>query len=630
MTASIEKIREKAEVAPERPGVYIYRDARGKPLYVGKAKSLRQRVRSYFHDSAAHTPKTLQMLSEARDLEIILAGSEIEALILENNLIKREQPRFNVLLRDDKNYPYLKVTVEDDFPRVTLVRQARRDGSEYFGPYLPASSARRSLRMLSKYFQVAICHERLDGSRPRPCLYYQLNQCLGPCAGLVTRERYRQAVDDARLFLQGRDRDLLGSLRDKMRRASEAQEYEQAAHYRDLMRVLERAGRRQTVASVGLEQQDYFHYHREQAQAVLELFMMRDGLIQARREFSFEGAEEDDFLGAALAQYYTGDTFVPQEIYVPHDFSERALLERWLSERRGERVAIKMPRRGVKARFLETVGQNADLAFETRFRSAHAHGVQGLDELREALGLDEAPYRIEAFDISNLQGTDQVASMVVWDGGRPRPSEYRRFRIRSVQGSDDFRCLAEAVQRRYARRLERGGALPDLVLIDGGKGQLGAASAVLREIGLHELQVVAIAKREELLYLEGRQGEIRLPESSPALQILQRVRDEAHRFAVSYHRTLRRKRTVRSELEEVPGLGPKRRRELLKRFGSLERVLRASEAELREILGPTQTARLCVWRRDRAAAGAAEEGEGAPMVKTPHATDEERERSGQG
>lgn len=630
MTASMEKIKRKAEVAPQRPGVYIYRDARGKPLYVGKAKSLRQRVRSYFHNSAAHAPKTLQMLSEATDLEFILAGSEIEALILENNFIKKERPRFNVLLRDDKNYPYLKLTTQDDFPRVTLVRRARRDGSEYFGPYLPASGARRSLRMMAKYFQVAICQERLDGSRPRPCLYYQLNQCLGPCAGLVTRERYQQAIDDARLFLQGRDRDLMASLRQKMQEVSDAQEYEQAAHYRDLIRSLERAGRKHAVASVGLEQQDYFHYHREGTQAVLELFMMRDGLIQARREFSFEGAEEEDFLRTALPQYYAGDTFVPQEIYVPHDFAERVLLESWLSQRRGERVQIKMPRRGVKARFLETVRQNADLAFETRFRTSHVQGVQGLEELREALGLDEVPYRIEAFDISNLQGTDQVASMVVWEGGRPRVSEYRRFRIRSVEGADDFRCLAEAVQRRYVRRLERGGTLPDLVLIDGGKGQLGAASAVLREIGLHELQVVAIAKREELLYLEGRQGEIRLPENSPALQILQRIRDEAHRFAVRYHRTLRRKRTVRSDLEEVPGLGPKRRRLLLKRFGSLERVLGASETELVETLGPAMAARLSAWRQNRDPRGGTTPRGDTDVMKETHSTPQAQGRSENG
>ncbi len=616
MPIIIEQLRQKADEAPPQPGVYIYRDAQGRPLYVGKAKSLRQRLRSYFQKSAAHPPKTVQMLSEAAGLEIILTGTEVEALILENSLVKKERPRFNVLLRDDKNYPYLKVTVEDEFPRVALVRRARRDGSEYFGPYLPASTARRTLRMVSKYFQVAICNERLDGSRPRPCLYFQLNQCLGPCAGLVSKEEYRQAVGDARLFLQGRDPDLVASLKARMRQASDEQRFEQAAHYRDLLQTLERASRKQGVASVGLEQQDFFHYHREGAQAVLELFMMRDGLVQSRREFSFEGAETDagEFLGAALSQYYAGDVFVPQEIYVPHEFPERDLVERWLSERRGERVGIKVPRRGVKARFLDTVRQNAELSFDTRFRAPHTAGVEGLEELREALGLEEAPYRIEAFDISNLQGTDQVASMVVWEGGRPKTADYRRFRIRSVQGADDFRCLAEAVQRRYTRRLESGGTLPDLVLIDGGKGQLGAASAVLRDIGLHELSVAAIAKREEILYLEGREGELKLPASSPALQLVQRIRDEAHRFAIGYHRKLRARRTLRSELEEVPGLGPRRVRALLKRFGSLERVEAASPGELAQAVGPALAARLEIWKKGRRA--------GASPAEAPAAASE--------
>ncbi len=637
---SFEELRERAEQAPEGPGVYVYRDARGRPLYVGKAKSLRQRLRSYFQKSADHASKTLQMLSEAAALECILTGTEVEALILENSLVKKERPRFNVRLRDDKNYPYLKATVQDDFPRVALVRRARQDGSDYFGPYLPASLARRTLRMVSKYFRVAICNERLDGSRPRPCLYYQLNQCLGPCAGLVEKDVYRRAVDDARLFLQGRDRELLDSLKAKMRLASDEERYEEAAHSRDLVRTLERTARRQGMDSVGLEHQDYFHYHREGSQAVVELFMMRDGLVQSRREFPFEGAEEPagEFLAAALSQYYAGEAFVPEALYVPHDFAERGLLEEWLSQKRGARVRVEVPKRGVKARLLDTVRQNAELAFESHFRAPHTHGVEGMEELREALDLEEPPYRIEAFDVSNLQGTDSVASMVVWEGGRPKPSEYRKFRIRTVQGSDDFRSLAEAVQRRYARRLESGGALPDLVLIDGGKGQLGAASAVLRDIGLHELAVAAIAKREEVLYLEGRQGEVRLPESSPALQLVQRIRDEAHRFAVRYHRGLRERRTLRSDLEEVPGLGPRRVRALLKRFGSLERVESAPLADLTRALGPALAARLDAWRQARRCGAGPAEGAGGdstPGEETPEPErqalapgEEERHHSG--
>jgi excinuclease ABC subunit C len=326
--------------------------------------------------------------------------------------------------------------------------------------------------------------------------------------------------------------------------------------------------------------------------------------VQSRREFSFEGAEGEagEFLGAALAQYYAGDAFVPRQIYVPHDFPERGLIERWLGVRgpgNQGKVSLIVPRRGVRARLLATVRQNAELAFETQFRSPHAHGVEAAEGLRDALGLEEAPARIEAFDISNLQGTDAVASMVVWEGGRPRPAEYRKFRIRTVAGQDDFRSLAEAVHRRYVRRLESGGSLPDLVLIDGGKGQLGAASAVLREIGLHELSVAAIAKREEVLYLEGRDGEVRLPADSPSLHLVQKIRDEAHRFAVSYHRRLRSRRTLHSELEEVPGLGPRRVRALLKNFGSLERVLAAPLADLERALGKSVAAKLDSWRQKR-------------------------------
>jgi excinuclease ABC subunit C len=598
MPLSADQVRDKVEGAPDRPGVYLYRDARGRALYVGKARSLRERLRSYFRKSASHPPHTLEMLSEAADLEVILTGSEVEALILESTLVKKERPRYNVRLRDDKSFPFLKVTVQDDFPRVALVRRPPRDGSDYFGPYLPASAARRTLRLVAKYFRVAICNERLDGSRPRPCLYYQLDQCLGPCAGLVDRDTYRRAVDDARLFLQGRDRDLAASLQARMREAAEEERYEEAARYRDLVRMLEGARRRQAMDVGRLGEQDFFHYHREGAQALLELFVMREGRVQARREFAFENAEGEagEFLGAVLAQYYSGDVFVPPEVQVPHDFGERPLLERWLGERRGGRVRIRAPRRGLKAALLETVRQNAALAFEGHFRSPHTHGVEGLEELREALGLEEAPGRIEAFDISNLQGTDQVASMVVWEGGRARPSEYRRFRIRTVAGADDFRCLAEAVSRRYARRLESGGALPDLVLIDGGKGQLAAASAVLRDIGLHELPVAAIAKREEVIYLVGREGEVRLPADSPALHIVQRIRDEAHRFAVTYHRRLRSRRTLRSALEEVPGLGPRRVRALLERFGSAERVRAAPLDQIAAAVGPALASKIDAWR----------------------------------
>jgi excinuclease ABC subunit C len=570
---------------PDRPGCYLFRARSRQALYVGKAKSLRARVRGYFQESAAHPPRILQMLREAEDLDLIVTGSEVEALILENNLIKAEQPRYNVLLRDDKNFPYLKLTIRDPFPRLVLVRRARDDGQLYYGPYLPASAARRTLRMASRYFKVAPCYEKLDGSRGRPCLYYHLDQCLGPCtAGLTTQEEYRRAAEDLRLFLDGRDRDLLARLRGRMADASARQHYELAAHYRDLVRDIERMSRKQNFASVGLEDQDYFHFHREGTEAVLELFQMRGGTVGSRREFSFEAVDEamDDgeFLAGALGQYYAGAGSVPADVCLPRDLPGADLMEQWLGGLRGGRVRLRVPRRGVRARFLDTVRENARLAFQSRFRSGHTSGVSALEALREALDLDEPPYRIEAFDVSHLQGTAVVASMVVWAGGRARPSDYRRFKVRSLEGQDDYASLAEVVGRRYRRLAREGRAMPDLILIDGGKGQLSAARRALVETGAPPVALAAIAKQEEEIFLPERADAIRLERSSPALRLLQQVRDEAHRFAVSYHRKLRSRRALGSELTEIPGVGEASARRLLRALGSLARVREASEDDL--------------------------------------------------
>jgi excinuclease ABC subunit C len=604
-----EELRRKLEALPDAPGVYLYQDARGKTLYVGKAKSLRSRVRSYFQKGAQHPPKTLALVEETRDLELILTGSEREALILENNLIKRERPRYNVLLRDDKNFPYLKMTVSDSFPRVVLVRRAKLDGSLYFGPFLPASNARRVLRMVARFFRVAICRERLDGSRPRPCLYYQLNQCTAPCAGLVRQEEYRAQVQEARLFLEGRNRDLVGRLRQRMEAAAVGEDFETAAHYRDLVRALENLSIRQRFASVGLEDQDYFAHHREGEQAALEVFQMRQGVVASRREFTFErvGEREEEFAAAYLQQYYASADAVPAEIYLPAEPAGRGLLEEWLSERRGGKVAIRVPRRGAKRSFLQTVARNAKLAFEGTFRGGLVEENAAAEALREALGMEEPPGRIEAFDISNLQGSDSVASMVVWESGRMRRPEYRNFRIRTVEGADDFASIAEAVGRRYTRQLREGNDLPDLVLIDGGKGQLSAAVAVLDRLDLVTLNVAAISKREERIHLKGRTGEIALEPSSPALQLVQRIRDEAHRFAVLRHRQTRTRRTLRTELREIPGIGASRARRLLSVFGSVRGILAASREALAQEVGPVLAERIQT-RLGRGEAGRARPG----------------------
>jgi excinuclease ABC subunit C len=582
MTLSLE---EKLAGLPDRPGVYLYRNQARELVYVGKAKSLRSRVRSYFQPSVQHPPRIARLVEEVADLEIIVVDTEMEALILESNLIKREQPRFNVVLRDDKSFPYLKLSLEDPYPRVSLVRRAKLDRNVYAGPFLPASVARRSLKLIPRFFQVATCHEVFDGKR-RPCLYYHLDQCLAPCAGKTTPEEYGRAVQDARLFLEGRHRELESSLHDKMRAASDAQEYEKAARYRDTLATVEKLSVRQQFLSAGLEEQDYLAHRYEEGKLALQLFQMREGRIQARREFTFDDLDFDPpaFYAAALAQCYA-DAVPPPEIYVPALPREAALLEGWLGERRGGRVRIKVPARGVKRRLLDLVARNAALAFDARFRSQHTHGVEALQGLAEILGLEEPPFRIECFDISNIHGSDSVASLVVFEGGKPRKSDYRTFTIRGVQGPDDFASMAEAVGRRYRRLVAEGRRLPDLVLVDGGAGQLGAAVRALASEGLPMLPMVGLAKREEEIHLERGGDPIRLDRSSPALKLLQRVRDEAHRFAVAAHRRKRTKRTLRSELVEVPGVGRITARKLLRAFGSLEGVRRAPSGEVEKVAG---------------------------------------------
>jgi excinuclease ABC subunit C len=465
------------------------------------------------------------------------------------------------------------------------VRRARLDKNLYFGPFIPASLARRSMKMVPRYFQVATCKEVFDGRR-RPCLYFHLDQCLAPCAGKTTPEEYGKAVQHARLFLEGRHKDLEASLGARMKEASDALEFEKAARFRDTLRTVEKLAVRQHLASVGLEEQDYFAHHAEGSQAALQLFQMRQGKVQARREFTFDEIEFEpaSFYASVLAQYYA-DQEPPPEVYLPDAPADAELLERFLASRRGGRVTLKVPERGVKKRFLELVRKNALLAFESRFRAAHAHGVEALESLAEVLGLDEPPFRIECFDISNLQGADSVASMVVWEGGKPRKSDYRTFTIRSVSGPDDFASMAEAVTRRYRRLLEEDRRLPDLVLIDGGPGQLGAAVRALAAEGLPMLPLVSLAKREEEIFVQGGGEPIRLERSHPALQLLQRVRDEAHRFAVTAHRGKRSRRTIRTALTDVPGIGPATARKLLRAFGSLDGVKGASDEALAATAG---------------------------------------------
>jgi excinuclease ABC subunit C len=590
------ELRERLADLPDRPGVYLYRNAAGELLYVGKAKSLRSRVRSYFQPSAQHPPRTSQLVAEIADFEFIVVDTEMEALILEANLIKRDRPPFNVVLRDDKTFPYLKLSLADEFPRVSLVRRARLDKNAYYGPFIPSSVARRSLKLIPKFFRVATCNEVFDGKR-RPCLYYHLDQCLAPCAGKTTREEYQTAVTDTKLFLDGRDKDLAASLTHQMKDAASAKEYERAARLRDTLRTVEKLAVRQNIVSAGLEDQDYLAHHVEGRQLALQVFEMRAGKIQTRREFSFDDLdfEPSAFYAQVLVQLY-GDAMPPPEIFLTAMPADADLLAQWLAERRAGKVSLRVPERGTKRRFLALVEKNAQVAFESRFRARHSHGVAATEALAEALGLEEPPARIECFDVSNIQGADSVASMVVWEGGAAKKADYRIFNIRSVTGPDDFASMAEAVTRRYRRLLAEGLRLPDLVLIDGGPGQLGAAVRALAAEGLPMLPVISLAKREEEVFLQGTGEPVRLDRSSPALQLLQRIRDEAHRFGLARHRARRARRTLTTALLAVPGVGPAISKKLLRAFGSLEAVRGATEAQVAEVAGPKVAKAIGVWR----------------------------------
>ena len=591
-------LQQKLENLPAAPGVYLYRDTAGKIIYIGKALSLRQRVRSYFQESRPLDPKTERLVAEVADLEYIITDSEVEALILESTLVKKHQPRYNVNLKDDKSFPYLKLTVNEPFPRIFITRRIRRDGALYFGPFLPASYARQTIKLVNKYFKLRTCNLEIDGTLPRPCLDYQMKRCLGPCvAGLCTREEYAQAVEDVRLLLSGKTDELIRQLERRMNEASENLLFESAALYRDWIAMVRDISERQKMVLEGHDDTDLFGYHQEETRLAMAVFAMRGGRIVGRREFYWEDLiafEPGEFFSAALKQYYLQDTFTPKEILVPADLDDADVLESWLSERKGSRVSIRSPKRGLNAELLDLVMRNARLCFDTRFRILKPRGEELLRPLQEILGLDALPRRVETFDISHIQGSETVASMVLCENGEMKRSGYRKFKIESVKGPDDFASMREAVHRHYQNVLEEdGGTLPDLVLIDGGKGQLSAAVAALEDLGLENQAVAAIAKKEEILFLKGREDlPVALPKESPVLHLIQRMRDEAHRFAVSYHRKRRELRDLDSELMDIPGIGEVRRKVLLRAFGSLERVKKASFEELSPYVGPKAAARI--------------------------------------
>ncbi|MDT8067040.1 MAG: excinuclease ABC subunit UvrC [Terriglobia bacterium] len=592
-------LHEKIRTLPTRPGVYMYKNAEGKVIYVGKAKSLKARVRSYFVEGAAEDAKTGSLLREAVDVEYIVVDNEHEALALENNLIKQKKPRYNILLRDDKSYPSIKLTVGERYPRVYVTRRLRKDGSLYFGPYFPASLAYRIVDLIHRHFLVPSCTVDLNKDHPRPCLQYYIKRCLGPCvAGLTTPEAYGEAVHDVRMFLEGRHGDLSKSLEERMMSAAENQQYELAAKYRDLITTVENVQDKQRIATSENDDADVLGYHYENHMLAVNLFHMRGGKVLDRREFFWEDLGElelsatfdvGEFFSTLLKQLYLDQQYVPRQVYIPVDFEDRAALEDLLSEKRGQRVHIIVPQKGEKRSLVDLVGSNAKQSYDQRFRVMKPRTDVLKSVLQDVFMLPELPKRIECFDISHIQGAETVASMVVWEDGKMRNSEYRKFMIKGVMGVDDFASMREVVGRRYKRVLEDKKPMPSLILIDGGVGQLHSAAEALESLGIINQPLASIAKREEILYLYGQEDDpIVLDRHSPALHLIQQVRDEAHRFAVTYHRKRREIRDRHSELLDIPGIGDTTRTRLLQHFGSLEAVRNANTTALGAVVNSKQ------------------------------------------
>ncbi len=586
---------------PLQAGVYLYKNAEGSVIYVGKAKNLRSRVRSYFVEGRAEDAKTGSLLREAVDVDYIVVDNEKEALALENNLIKQKKPRFNILLRDDKTYPYVKLTLGERFPRVYVTRRLKKDGSQYYGPYFPANLAYRIVDLIHRHFLIPSCKVDLNRFHPRACLQYYIGRCLGPCVqGLTTPAAYEEAVRDVKLFLEGRQTELSRSLRGRMEAAAENQQYELAGKYRDLISTVEQLQDKQRMAAVEGSDADVFGFHWENQMLAVNLFHMRGGRVLDRREFFWEvlpatlaGESGEftpgEFFSALLKQVYIDQQYVPREIFVPVDFEDRELLEELLSENCGHKVHITVPQRGEKRSLIDLAGQNAKQSFDQRFRVMKPATKVIQETLQDALTMPELPRRIECFDISHIQGAETVASMVVWEDGRMKKSDYRKFIIRSVDGVDDFASMREVVTRRYKRVLEDKAKMPSLVLVDGGVGQLHAAAEALESLEITNQPLAAIAKREEIIYVHGQEDEpVVLDHHSPVLHLVQLIRDEAHRFAVTFHRKRREMRDRSTELLAIPGVGEGTTRRLLQHFGSLQAVKDADAAALSAVVTKPQ------------------------------------------
>jgi excinuclease ABC subunit C len=577
------KLEEKLATLPDRPGVYLYRDAKGQALYVGKAASLRGRVRSYFQESRPRDAKTDALVRQIGDLEYIVTDNELEALMLEANLVRKHRPRYNIILRDDKHYPFLKLTTNEDFPRLLVARRVQDDGAVYYGPFYPATAMRETLRLARQLFPLRTCSIKIDGRLERPCIQYYIHRCNAPCTGWETREGYARTVRDAQAFLEGKDEDLVAKLTREMETAAAEEKFERAAALRDQIQSLNKVRERQKIISTDLVDQDVIGVVRQGGDACVELFFVRQGRLMGQEAFFFDrvaGWKDGEILSAFLRQFYGKHVTPASEILISEEVPEAELVAEWLSGLRKRRVQLLVPQRGAKREFVAMAEANAAIALQNHLLSRENRQQLIVEELQRALTLPGLPNRIEGYDVSSIQGSEQVGAMVVWENGALKKDDYKRFRIKTVAGADDFASLEEMLRRRFSKSLEQGTPLPDLVLIDGGRGQLNIGLNVLQELGLDYIPVVALAKQREEVYRGDSLEPLVLDPTSPALHTLQKIRDEAHRFAISYHKKLRTKRTIQSVLDAIPGVGPTIRTSLLKTLGSARRVRESTVAEL--------------------------------------------------
>jgi excinuclease ABC subunit C len=606
------KFEEQLRTLPKRPGVYIFKDAKGKIVYVGKAAALKNRVRSYFGATHSFEPKVRSLVSQIEDIEYIVTRTAQEALLLEATLVKRHQPFFNVRLKDDKHYPYLKIDRSEEWPRVEITRRVKSDGARYFGPFASAGSVRRTLDLVKKLFPWRSCTKQITGDDPRPCLEYFIHRCIGPCASLCTKEEYDSVIDQAIMFLEGRTSEITRDLKREMQAASEALEYERAARLRDQIASIDRTTERQVMEVRDRVDMDVFGIARENQETYVQIFFVRKGNVVGRDTFQLDGTDEEadaDVIGSFLEQFYESAPYVPSRVLLPERIEDQHLVETWLTERRGKNVRVMVPERGEKRQLVQRAMDNARESLQAaraRWLADTSKAKLALDELRDELNLPELPQRIECYDISNIQGTSSVGSMVVFEGGQPKRSEYRRFRIKGVRGTNDFASMQEVLRRRFARFAEAVqagdgvaatgtrkfdesfGAVPDLIIVDGGKGQVSASHDAMRNMGVGHIPLAGLAKRFEELFVVDVSEPIVLERTSQALYLVQRIRDEAHRFAITYHRDVRKKTGMQSALDEVPGVGPKRKKALLRKFGSLKAVREASVDEIATTPGFTK------------------------------------------